>query len=124
MQSKFYCLVVGSRSFSNYKLLSDKLDSLLRNYQNIVIVSGGANGADALAERYANEHGYETKIFPADWAQFGKRAGYIRNAQMHEFISKFANRGCVAFWDGQSRGTQHSFALAQEYSNPLRIIQF
>ncbi len=30
------------------------------------IVSGGASGTDAMAERYAHEHGYSLQIFPAD----------------------------------------------------------
>lgn len=123
MSYKFYCLVVGSRTFNNYELLKEKLDKLLVNYTDVCIVSGGANGADALAERYANEKGYELKVFKADWDNKGKSAGYIRNAQMHKYISKFQNRGVVAFWNGNSKGTEHSFKLAEQYNNPIRIIR-
>lgn len=49
----FYCLIVGSRSFSDYELFVAKCDLLLRNWGSVVIVSGGARGADALAKRYA-----------------------------------------------------------------------
>ena len=123
MSYKFYCLVVGSRTFNNYELLKEKLDKLLVNYTDVCIVSGGANGADALAERYANEKGYELKVFKADWDNKGKCAGYVRNAQMHKYISKFQNRGVVAFWNGNSKGTEHSFKLAEQYNNPIRIIR-
>lgn len=44
----FYCLIVGSRSFSDYELFVAKCDLLLRNWGSVVIVSGGARGADAL----------------------------------------------------------------------------
>lgn len=88
----FYCLIVGSRSFSDYGLLAAKCDLLLRNWGSVVIVSGGARGADALAKRYAMDRGYRYKEFPADWDTYGRRAGYIRNRAMHEYISTHANR--------------------------------
>lgn len=42
---------------------------------------------------------------------------------MHSYISTFADRGVIAFWDGSSRGTSQSFALSKEFDNPLRIIR-
>jgi len=122
--SYFICLVAGSRSFNDYELLSQTLDNLLSNQPKVAIVSGGARGADSLAERYAKEHNLPLKVFPADWNRFGKSAGYKRNRQMHEFIAQFKNRGCVCFWDGQSRGTAHNFELCKEFNNPLRIKRF
>lgn len=118
----FYCLIVGSRSFSDYELFAAKCDLLLRNWGSVVIVSGGARGADALAKRYAMDRGYCYKEFSADWNTYGRRAGYIRNRAMHEYISTHVNRGVIAFWDGKSRGTSQSFSLAESYSNPLRVV--
>lgn len=122
--SYFICLVAGSRSFDDYELLSQTLDNLLSNQPKVAIVSGGAKGADSLAERYAREHNLPLKVFPADWNRFGKSAGYKRNRQMHEFIAKFQNRGCVCFWGGKSKGIQHNFKLCDEFKNPLRIKRF
>lgn len=125
----FYLLVVGSRTFTDYDLMCTKLDHLLSRYTEmcvpICIVSGGARGADQLAERYAKDHDYQLEVFPADWNKYGKSAGYRRNREMHRYISQM-NRscGCVAFWDGQSRGTAHNFKLAEEFNVPLRIIRF
>ena len=118
----FFCLVVGSRTFNDYPLMKRKLDIFLRNQSKVVIVSGGANGADSLAEQYAEENAYPTVIFPADWKTYGKSAGYIRNKKMHEFISNFPKRGCVVFWDGKSKGSRHSFELARENNTPIKII--
>ena len=119
----FYCLVVGSRSFDNYDLLESSLDKLLIKKKDIVIVSGGAKGADTLAEEYAANRGYECMVFKANWQQHGRAAGIFRNEEMHRYISQFEKRGCVAFWDGQSRGTYSNFELAKKYNNPLRIIR-
>lgn len=120
----FFCLVVGSRGFNDYELMKRKLDSLLAHQSKIVIVSGGARGADSLAERYAKERGYELEVYPANWKLHGNRAGYIRNEQMHKRISNAAKRGVVAFWDGQSKGTAHNFQLCQKYDNPLRLVKY
>lgn len=124
-QKHFFCLVVGSRTFINYEKLSSTLDKLLVNQHDkiIHIVSGGAEGADRLAEQYADERRYVKHIFPADWKNFGKAAGFRRNVMMHQFIHNYENRGCVAFWDGQSKGTQHSFTLCERYGTSLRVIR-
>lgn len=120
----FFCLVVGSRGFRDYSLLKERLDYYLQNQgDEAVIVSGGANGADSLAEQYAKERGLPLKVFHADWQTHGKGAGYIRNKQMHKYLSKQSKRGVVAFWDGKSKGTTHSFDLAKEYGNPLKIVR-
>lgn len=126
MDNTFYLLVAGSRGFNDYPMLKEKLDYLLQNQsgKEIHIVSGGAKGADTLAEWYAKERGYQMHVFPADWDRFGKSAGYRRNEQMHQFISQFPNRGCVCFWDGESKGTQHNFKLCETYGTPLRKILF
>ena len=110
----FFCLVVGSRTFADYDVLCAKLDYLLQNQSRVVIISGGAKGADSLAEKYAKDRGFDLMIFPADWNKHGISAGYIRNEQMHRFVSHFRKRGCVAFWDGRSKGTRHSFGLAKK----------
>lgn len=120
----FYCLVVGSRSFNDYPLMCKVLDHLLQNKEEIVIVSGGAKGADTLAERYAFEHNYRLEVFQANWTQFGNKAGYLRNEEMHKYIAQFEDRGVVAFWNGMSKGTAHNFELSLTYDNPIKIYNF
>lgn len=119
----FHCLIVGSRGYTDYAALKAKCDALLAGRTDIEIVSGGASGTDAPAERYTHEHGHSLQVFPAEWSRYGKREGYVRNREMHSYISAFADRGVIAFWDGQSKGTAHSFALAKGFDNPLRIIR-
>lgn len=148
--NEYALLVVGSRSFNNIeymrKILDDELfesedkaneilkskgysfkynsdNALVSKYLNnkVTIISGGANGADTLAEMYAFRRGIETKIFPANWKLYGKKAGFLRNEQMHEYIAKYKHRKCIAFWDGLSKGTSHNFELAKKYNTPMEI---
>lgn len=65
----FFCLVVGTRTFTNYNLFCNILDKILSSQKEktIIIVSGGANGADKLAEKYASDHNCHLIVFPAEW---------------------------------------------------------
>jgi len=108
--------VIGSRDFNDYNLLKSMLDPV--KFKIGLIVSGGARGADSLAERYARENNIETLIFIPDWSK-GKSAGYERNKQIVE-----ASDIIIAFWDGSSKGTQHSFKLAEKYNKKIKIIKY
>lgn len=120
----FYCLVVGSRNFNDYQTMCHILDNMLQNKKYVVIVSGGAKGADSLAEQYAKDRGYRLKVMPANWDKYGKSAGYRRNEDMHLYISARHNRGIVGFWDEQSKGTAHNFELSKKYNNPMRCYNY
>ncbi len=119
MEESFKVIIAGGRDFSDYQLLVEKCDKYLANKTNIEIVSGTAKGADSLGERYAKERGYSLKTFPADWAAFGKRAGYLRNEQM----ANYAN-ALIAFWDGESRGTKHMIDIATEKGLLVKVVPY
>ena len=72
-----------------------------------VIISGGARGADAMAERWAKEHGIPLTVFKADW-KLGTNAGPRRNRD----IMKLATH-VLAFPSNEGRGTQHALSLIE-----------
>lgn len=111
-------IIAGGRDFKDYDLLKEKLDYYLSNLENIIIVSGGASGADSLGERYAKEKGYSLVTFQADWNKYGKSAGPIRNRQMANYADHL-----VAFWDGKSRGTLNMINTAKELALKIKIIK-
>ena len=78
-------VIAGGRDFSDYEALKSAaqkaIAELAPNNERVIIVSGGARGADALGEKLAQEMGLEVERYPADWSQ-GKGAGPARNAQM------------------------------------------
>jgi hypothetical protein len=120
--------VVGSRSFNDYPLLEKTLNNIIENKEDVTIVSGGARGADTLAERYANENQLELVVFKAEWDKYGKGAGFIRNKVIWDNMDI-----CIAFWDGKSKGTKHSIDVYHntdilpfilvEYNKKLPIIK-
>jgi hypothetical protein len=109
--------VTGGRKYDNYTELSQSLDRAINQLNptegtNINIIAGGAKGADALAERYAKERNYGLTVKPADWDQYDKAAGPIRNREMAEL----ADVG-VAFEGGT--GTQNMIKTMQEQGKPV-----
>lgn len=121
--------VVGGRDFDNYELLRITLrnflfedisdDTYYENFYNTTIVSGGAKGADTLAENFAEEYICNKLIFKPDWELYGKQAGFLRNVQIID------NADIVfAFWDGKSKGTQHSINLAKSKNKELYIVRY
>lgn len=73
----------GGRDYDNRLQALDVLDAWVARYGvPELVISGGAVGADTWAAWWARQRGYPLKVFPADWARWGKRAGRIRNQQM------------------------------------------
>jgi len=125
-------IIAGSRNFDDFpKLMNSCIDILFKitdqhsDLDKIRIVSGTARGADQLGEQYAKITGYEVSRFPADWDGLGKRAGYVRNAEMAKFAVADGNCGVlIAFWDGKSRGTKHMIDLAEKNGLEVHIVRF
>lgn len=107
--------VVGSRTYEDYDLLK----RVLRDFIPCLIVSGGAKGADSLAEKFASESGIPITVYEAEWDTYGKSAGFRRN-QLIVDDSDFI----VAFWDGESKGTADTLNKAKKSKVPTLIIYF
>ena len=112
-------IIAGGRDFDDYETLCRVCDHMLSKQEDIEIVSGTANGADKLGERYAQERGYPIKHFPANWDEFGKAAGYLRNKEMADY-----GDALIAFWDGKSRGTMHMINIANTKLLKVKIHRY
>lgn len=76
-------LVCGGRDFADYDHVRETLDAFI-DLGITELIHGGANGADALAARWAKEADVCTTVFNADWS-IGRAAGPQRNQRMLDF---------------------------------------
>lgn len=106
--------MVGSRAWKDPAPIREYLAGLSRWS---VIVSGGARGADQLAEKLALERGLVVCSIQPPWQALGRRAGPLRNL----VIADVSDR-CVAFWDGESRGTLITIEAFERLMKPVTII--
>lgn len=121
--------VIGSRNFNDYKLLT----MVLKGFKVKTIVSGGASGADALAERFAKEYNIPIQIFKADWQDFSEPcvvkvnnfgkynalAGHKRNEKVVSDVDVV-----IAFWDGKSAGTKDAIKKAESKGITVTVVRF
>lgn len=118
--SKYRVIIAGSRDFDDYQMLELNCNYFLKNkLPDVEVVSGGARGADRLGERYAENYLLDIRVFTAEWDQFGKSAGYIRNKEMGEYCD-----AGIAFWNGVSRGSKHMIDILKELGKPYRVVGF
>ena len=138
IQPKMKVIVAGGRDCNDYELVKKTLDNILKNVKEVTIVSGACStgvktftrpdgtsvcGADGLGEKYAAERGYTVEVYPANWAGLGKAAGFIRNQEMANACTPAVD-GCVCFWDGQSRGTEHMARVATIRGLKIRLKRY
>lgn len=115
-------LVTGSRDWPDVDMVEIGLiTAATRADDDITLVSGACpTGADAQAERFALGWGWTVEQHPADWAQYGLRAGYLRNAEMVDAGADV----CVAFIKHNSRGASMTLQLAQRAGIECQVYRF
>lgn len=71
-------LFCGGRDFSDkFKVLR-----VMKKVKPSLVITGGARGADTLADQVAEALGIPRVIYPANWKGEKKKAGFIRNQRM------------------------------------------
>lgn len=112
--------IVGGRDFNDYALLANTIFSSLCPLDYITeIISGGAKGADHLGADFAENNDIPIRIFPAEWSKYGKSAGFIRNQMIVDACDMV-----LAFWDGESKGTQDTINKAKKAKKPTFIVYY
>lgn len=108
-------LITGSRKFQSKAVIESalKIVCLYDGFENCRLVHGAAKGADSLSANVAKKLGIgDIQAYPADWDRHGKKAGYVRNAEM----VALGHDVCLAFFspDHENRGTQMCANLAEK----------
>jgi YspA, cpYpsA-related SLOG family len=81
----FRIVVTGSRYWQDEQTIGMKLQrAVLQAYPftDVVVVQGGAEGADGIARAWAERFRVKVETFEADWKTHGKAAGPLRNTRM------------------------------------------
>jgi len=89
-------IIAGSRDIKDKTLVSRIIDDAMEYLYNRYIypdeyewieriVSGCAEGVDAIGEEWAKANGVTVRHFKANWDWYGNKAGPIRNNEMADF---------------------------------------
>ena len=82
-----------------------------------VIITGGADGIDMLAEKYADEKRLSKLILRPQYSVYGRSAPLKRNERMVELCD-----AVLIIWDGKSKGTKHTIRCAEKIGKPMILI--
>ena len=108
-------LVTGSRDWPDYDAVLQAIREAIQDADDVVIIHGGARGADDIADRVCEELDLPTEAYPAQWEKYGRAAGRLRNKAMVELGADV----CLAFPFGPSRGTRHCMREAKRAGIPV-----
>lgn len=132
-------LITGSRDYTDRMTFTRTVDRWInehcpmmyrdhipieRDTSDVVIVHGGARGADSLAEDYGQHYGVKTEVHALtkqDWERSPRMAGYERNIKMVSlgadvciaFINLCKKNNCNRIKAHGSHGACHCSDLAE-----------
>lgn len=118
-------IVAGGRDFrgpKSYAYVEATLNHLVNDQDTIV--SGTADGADMLGERWATENlgPGQLKIFPPKYHLYPEkpeRAPIARNEEMAKYSDVL-----IAFWNGKSRGTKNMIQTALREGLEVHVMRY
>lgn len=104
-------LVTGSRTWTDVAIIHEHLAKYFDGLVNTTLVHGDCHtGADRIADAFAVKNRWKVERFPAKWNEYGKRAGFVRNAKMVQIGADI----CLAFIENGSRGATMCADLAEK----------
>lgn len=120
-------IICGPRDFDDYESLKIAIEK--SGFKISQVVSGVADGADKLGERWAEENGVKIKQFSPDWNNltqegavvkenkwkklYNVNAGFFRNSEMVEYCD-----ACIAINTG-SKGTGDTIKKIKKAGKPI-----
>jgi hypothetical protein len=110
-------LVCGSTDFSNQKHMNTVLNKFKRSNNITLVIHRGSAGADRLADLWARSKGIPVKEYKANWREYGKTAGPIRNYEMLK-----DGKPTVVFAFSSDKGTESIIEKAEKKG--IHIVRF
>lgn len=128
-------IVCGSRRWHDREKIAHRLFDLP---VTSMVIHGGATGADRIAGQEAEKLGLRVAVYPADWhdhdrtgesgvrchCQPGQETCPAAGLRRNERMACNADADLlIAFWDGNSRGTQDMIDRARAHGITVEVVQ-
>jgi len=105
--------VIGTKDFSDYQLLCNELNKEKPD----VLVVGGKDGADSMAQRYSLEKEIQVQVILPDYKKHGRSANYLRNLEMIDNSTLI-----LIFWNERSKSPFNYLPYIKKYHKLFRTI--
>ena len=104
-------LVAGSRSIKDFEL------ERYIPYGVSLIITGGAEGIDTIAEQYADKKRISKLVLRPQYDLYGRAAPLKRNEKMVELCDM-----ALIIWDGISKGSNYTINYAKKLGKQVILI--
>lgn len=104
-------MIVGSRSITDFDLSGYVPENVE------LIISGGAEGVDTLAEKYADRKRISKLIVRPRYDLYGRAAPIYRNEKMVDIAD-----AVLVIWDGKSKGSASTVKYAKKKNKKLTLV--
>lgn len=115
-------IIAGGRDFTDEPLVRErliKMEEMGLFTNGVELICGMAKGADNTGFDIFHKAGLTIHAYHPDWGGLGKRAGFVRNAQMGDAADM-----ALIFWDGQSKGTKHMIDYMEKLGKPVYLVRY
>ena len=116
-------LITGDREWTDIERVIEEFEKLP---SDTIIIQGECRGADLICKAVAEQFGFKTRDYPADWKKFKKAAGPIRNRQMlkEEHLLREPIDLCLVFHNDieNSNGTADMLSCVEKTTIEHRLI--
>lgn len=126
--------IVGGKDFSDKEIFKAAIKPIFHQIE--LIISGGAPGADSMAEKFADNASIPKSIHPALWDDFDVDEPiyykYDKTGRAYNALAGFNRNSKIvaecevlyAFWNGKSPGTKDSITKAQNQNKTVKIFSY
>lgn len=102
--------IVGCRHYQDYESFVSHVNTWIReNGMPDTIISGGAEGTDSMAEKYAREYGIDLMVFSPERDLYGDNCYRVRNQKIVDNSTHL-----LAFPSSSSKGTYMTINMAKK----------
>lgn len=108
-------LVCGGRDYTDQRKVNVVLDNLHKVTPITLVIHGAYRGADTCANNWALSRGIPVKSFKANWTEYGRAAGPLRNTEMIQ-----EKPDLIVSFDG---GDGTADMVEQAYANSVKVYQ-
>ena len=120
MNQGYKLAIVGSREWTNYQRFTAEMTKFVSLYgKPEVVISGGAEGIDKMAERWANDQKILLVVVKPDYRMYGKKAPLMRNSEIVDRCD-----WVLALPHPNSRGTWDSVRKAWQCNKKVTLVEW
>jgi hypothetical protein len=109
----------GMTTRDHLPIFQQAMEDLIVTHNQIpvLVITGGARGADAMGEQWAKDHDIELKVLTPEYSKYGSKAPLLRNTEIVRECTHL-----LAFPHASGSGTQDAIRKAMKTDKIVSVV--